>query len=76
VVGHRGRHVDAHEVERPERRALGAADEGTGELVDLVGAQAELLCEPQRDHQPVHAQPVGDERGRVAGHHRALAQVA
>ena len=69
-------HVEAHDIKGPEGRALGTADEGARQLVDLIDAQAQLLGQGERALQAVDAQPVGDEGGRVLGPHRALAEVA
>ncbi len=76
VVGHRGGNVDPDEVQRPERCALRPADERPGQVVDLVRPDAQLLGEPEGDHEAVNAEPVRDERRRVARDDGPLSEVA
>jgi hypothetical protein len=68
------RHVDAHQVERPEGGALRSADQLARQLVDLVGTDAELGGEAQGGEQPVDAEPVRDECRHVPGDDHSLAE--
>ena len=70
VIRDGDRDVDPDEVQRAKGRALRPPDERAGELVDLVRPETQLLGQAERDHEAVHAEPVGDEGGRVAGDRR------
>jgi hypothetical protein len=71
---HVHQHVDARQVAGAEGRRLGAAEQRTGEAVDLVDREAELLHARDRAVHAEHAEAVGDEARRVLAEHRALAE--
>jgi hypothetical protein len=63
---------------RPHRRAIGGrlrpADRRAGQRIDLVEAQAEALGVMHGGQHGKHADPVGDEIGRIERAHHALAE--
>ncbi len=72
--GHMREHVDPRDVTRPERRRLGATDEGTGEGIDFVDREVELLHQPQHLHHAEDAEAIGDEARHVLGDDHPLAE--
>jgi hypothetical protein len=66
--------VEAHHVGSAEGAGLGAAELGTGQVVDHVTGEAEFLRLVDGRHHAEDADAVGDEVGRVLGPHHALAQ--
>ena len=76
VLGDGDRDIEPDQVEGAEGGAPGPADEGPGQLVDLVDPEPQLLGQAQGPLQRVDAQAIGDEGRRVPGAHRALAEMA
>ena len=76
VDGARGvhEHVDADEVRGTERRALRPPEQRTGERVHFLHGVPVLEHRPDGLHHAEDADAVGDEVGRVACDHDALAQ--
>ncbi len=66
--------VEADDVRSAERRALGAAELGPGQVVDDVVGEAIFLRFLDRRQHAKDAHPVGDEVRRVFRAHDALAE--
>ena len=66
--------VETDDVRGTERRALGTAELGTGEIVNDVIGQALLLGLLDRREHAEDADAVGDEVRRVLRAHDALAE--
>ena len=69
-------HVDPGDVCRPEGRASGPPDGGTGQEVDLLHREIELDHGPKRRPEAERPDPVGDEVGRVLAADDPFAQDA
>ncbi|MNY03449.1 hypothetical protein D3C86_1360680 [compost metagenome] len=66
--------VQAHHIGGAERGGLGTAQLGTGQVVDDIERNAELLGLGEHGQDREDADTVGDEVRRVLGAHHALAE--
>src|SRR5262245_55264218 len=74
VLRHVNGGVQADDVERPERRALGMADDGPGHRVDLFGRVTAFEHDSDGVEHGEIADAVSDETGRILRMNDALAQ--
>ena len=66
--------VDAGDIHRAERRALGASDRRSADRVDLFDRELPGDQELERAHHAVETDPIADEAWRVLGNDNALAE--
>src|SRR5262249_5251824 len=74
IPAHVGRDVETADVAQAKCGALGMADQGTGQIIDLFDRQAVFQRSMQSALHPIDAEAIGDESWRVLGRYYPLAK--